>query len=75
MNCVVCKNGMVKDGFTTVTLVRGNTTLVFRQVPAQVCENCGEEYLSEAVTDDLLAKADNAVASGVEVDVRSYKAA
>ena len=75
MDCVICKNGEVCDGTATVTLVRDDTTLVFRDVPARVCRNCGEEYVSEEIVDQLLDSAEMSVKVGVEVDVRSYKVA
>jgi len=75
MKCVVCKTGEIGPGLATVTMVRERTTVVFRNVPAQVCENCGEEYISETVTGELLEKAKAAVDVGVEVDVRHYVAA
>jgi len=50
-------------------------TLVFKRVPAQVCENCGEAYLDEATTAHLLATAQEAARAGVQVDVREYVAA
>ena len=43
MKCVICKNGEVTPGTTTVTLERGQTTLVVKGVPARVCMTCGEE--------------------------------
>lgn len=75
MKCVVCKTGETQSGGATVTMVRAGTTVVFRDVPAQVCENCGEEYVSENITGELLKKAEAAVKVGVEVDVRHYVAA
>ena len=75
MNCVVCKHGETHQCLTTVTLTRGSTTVVFRDVPAQVCDNCGEEYIDEEVTARLLAIAEDAARSGVQVDVRDYVAA
>ena len=60
---------------TTVTLSRGSTTVVFKGVPAQICENCGEEYVDENITARLLAIAEEAARSGVQVDVRDYVAA
>lgn len=54
MKCVICKHGETQAGHTTVTLERGETVLVFRNVPAQVCANCGEAYVSEEVTAQLL---------------------
>jgi len=75
MDCVICKNGKVGRGTATVTLVRDDTTLVFRDVPARVCENCGEEYVDEETAAQLLDSAEMSVKVGVAVDVRTYKAA
>ena len=74
MKCVVCKQGETVAGLATVTLVRGETTLVMKDVPAQICENCGEEYVDEAVTSTILAVAEKVAKTGVEVDVRRYVA-
>jgi hypothetical protein len=51
------------------------TTLVIKGVPADVCANCGEEYVDETITARLLKTAEEAARSGVEVDVREYIAA
>lgn len=75
MKCVVCKNGETKQGLITVTLTRHSTTVVFRDVPAEVCDNCGEEYLSDEATKQLLDTANDAAHSGVQVDVRQFLAA
>ena len=75
MKCPVCKNGDTNSGLATVTLERRGTTLVFKDVPADVCGNCGEAFHSEEVTRALLAQAEHAARSGVEVDVRRYAAA
>jgi YgiT-type zinc finger domain-containing protein len=75
MKCVVCKNGETKQGETNVTLTRKNTTAVFKKVPAKVCENCGEAYVDDEVTSELLSLAEEIAEKGVEVDVRTYKAA
>ena len=39
--------------------MRGTTTVVFCNVPAQICDNCGEEYVDEEVTARLLVIAAN----------------
>jgi len=75
MKCVICKQGQTQTGTTTVTLERGNTTLVFKAVPAQICENCGEAYLDDATTAQVLEMAEKAVQAGVQVEVREYTAA
>jgi YgiT-type zinc finger domain-containing protein len=75
MKCVICKNGETRPGNATVTLEREGTTLVIKGVPADVCANCGEEYVDETITARLLKTAEEAARSGVEVDVREYIAA
>lgn len=75
MICVICKQAQTREGKATITFERGTTTLVVKGVPARVCPNCGEEYLDEKVSADLLKNADEAAKSGVHVDVREYVAA
>ena len=75
MKCTISKNGETKEGYTTATLAKGNTTVVFQDVPAQVCGNCGEAFFSEATTTQLLKLAQSAATSGVQVEVREYLAA
>lgn len=70
MKCTVCKQGQTSPGHTTVTLERGGTLLVFRRVPADICNNCGEAYVAEAEADRLLRAAEEAASAGVQVDVR-----
>jgi hypothetical protein len=53
-------------------LERAGATFVIKGVPALVCPNCGEEYLDERVSTDILQTAENAVHSGVQVDIREY---
>ena len=72
MKCVVCKQGETRPGAATVTLSREPLTLVVKGVPAQVCENCGEEYVDDATTAWLLETAEAAERSGVQLDVRQY---
>lgn len=61
MNCVICRNGTTHSGTVTVTLQRGDTTVILKQVPADVCENCGEYYLASDITAQVLEKAESAV--------------
>jgi len=75
MKCVICRRGDTVSGETTVTLDRNGTTIVFQNVPAQVCDNCGEQYIDGSITERLLLEADAAARSGVTVEVRRYAAA
>ena len=74
MKCVICKDGETKAGMATVTLEREAATVVFKSVPAQVCENCGEEYVDDETAAHLLAIFEQSVKAGVTVDVRHYAA-
>jgi YgiT-type zinc finger domain-containing protein len=75
MKCVICKHGETRRGTATVTFTRDTTTVVIKGVPADVCDNCGEEYIDEATTARLLRTVEEAARAGVEVDVREYIAA
>ena len=72
MKCVVCKTGDTRPGKTTVTLERGASTLVFKGVPAEVCDNCREAYVDESISGQLLRLTDEACRLGVKVDVREF---
>ena len=74
MKCMICKDGKTKAGMATVTLEREAATVVFKSVPAQVCENCGEEYVDDETAAHLLAIFEQSVRAGVTVDVRHYAA-
>ena len=75
MKCVICQFGETEAGTTTVALTRGETTVVIRDVPAQICTTCGEEYVDATTGKRLSQIAENAVNEGVQVDVRRYKVA
>lgn len=74
MNCVICKTGEMVAGHTTVTLQRGATTVVIKDVPAHICDNCGEYYLSEDMTERVMSMAEVAVSKGTEVEVLHWAA-
>ncbi len=74
MKCVVCKHGETRPGATRVAVERGNTVLVVRQVPAKVCDNCGEAYIDADAFDQLQRMLDEASQAGVQIEVRQYAA-
>jgi YgiT-type zinc finger domain-containing protein len=74
MKCVICKHGEAEPGAATVTLQRGESTVIIKGVPADVCDNCGEYYLGEATASRLFAVADEAIRGGAEVEIRRYAA-
>lgn len=50
MKCIVCHNGDTQAGTTTMTFHRDRQTIVVTEVPAAVCENCGEAHVDEDST-------------------------
>jgi YgiT-type zinc finger domain-containing protein len=58
MSCTLCKHGETQPGSVTATLQRAETAVIVKQVPAEVCGNCGEYYLSRDVTAQVMEKAD-----------------
>ncbi|MBM3315802.1 type II toxin-antitoxin system MqsA family antitoxin [candidate division WOR-3 bacterium] len=72
MKCVVCKQAETRPGTTTVTLERDGLTVVFKAVPAQVCPNCGEDYVDSAVAERLLQEADRTARNGTQVEIRQF---
>lgn len=74
MSCVICKSGEIHPDHATVTLQRGGTTVVIKGVPADVCDNSGESYLSEEMTGRVLAVAAASVRKGAEVEILRWAA-
>jgi YgiT-type zinc finger domain-containing protein len=72
MKCPICKHGETQAGQSTLTLERNGMAVVFRGVPAEICDNCGEAFHDETVTDAVLKQAKAAASSGVEVDIRRF---
>ena len=75
MKCVICKQAQTTPGTTTITLERGELTLVVKNVPAQVCPNCGEAYVDEQASAQVLKTAEQMARAGTQVDIRQYAAA
>ncbi len=74
MKCTICKTGHTHPGVTTVTLQRGNTVVVIREVPAEICEDCGEYYLSDSIARRVYADAEETAHRNVEVEIQRYAA-
>lgn len=74
MNCVICKNGNTRPGMVNVVLQRQDTTVIFKNVPADICDNCGEYYLDEEITQQVMARAEEAVKKGAEVEILKFAA-
>ena len=74
MKCVICKTGDTRPGKATVTLQRGETTVLIKEVPAEVCGNCGEYYLDDEVARRVYGQAEDAVNRHTELEILRYAA-
>lgn len=74
VNCTICKTGQTSPGRVAVTLQRGESVVVIKDVPARVCVDCGEYYLEEAVAERIHSLGEDAVERHAEVEVLWYAA-
>jgi len=74
MKCAICRNGVTSEGRITVVLDKEQAILVFKDVPAHICDNCGEEYVSSDTNKNLLRLANDALARGVSLEMLKYAA-
>jgi YgiT-type zinc finger domain-containing protein len=75
MNCTSCKLGTLKSGFATVTFNKNGSVIVFKNVPAQVCDTCQDFVVDEQTARELLKLTAEEASRGSEVSVINYKAA
>lgn len=73
MKCVICKTGETALSETTVTFEKNGRIVVFRGVPAQICTNCGEEYVDEATTRQLYDSMNSTIDPEDEVTLRIFE--
>jgi YgiT-type zinc finger domain-containing protein len=69
MNCVICKTGVTAPGIKSFMLEKGSSILIVKDVPAQICNQCGEAYFDAKTTKALYALAENSFKSGAELEV------
>ena len=73
-NCTFCK-GTTKDGFSTFTVDLENCVIVIRNVPSQICEQCGETYSSTEVMQQLFRIAQDVRHNMTEIIIVNYQTA
>ena len=72
MNCIICRQAELIDGFTSIPFERDEFRLLMRNVPAQVCPSCGEALVDEDVAAELLKKTEDVFEQGLQDEVRDY---
>jgi YgiT-type zinc finger domain-containing protein len=72
MECIICKNGTTRQGHDTLSIEMTGHLVVIREVPGEVCENCGHFYIDSAATIEVQKKIKKAVADGAELEILKY---
>ncbi|NOT04367.1 MAG: type II toxin-antitoxin system MqsA family antitoxin [Anaerolineales bacterium] len=72
MICIICRQTDLIDGFTSIPLERDEFRLLIRNIPAQVCPNCGEAIVDEVAAIRLLDKAESIFEQGVMEGTHEY---
>ena len=72
MKCVICKTGDLHAQTVSVTLERQGALLVVQNVPARVCDSCGERYFDDEVAQQLRDTTQHTLQPGVSLDIRQY---
>ncbi len=63
-----------EGGSATVVLERGEATVIFKDAPARVCDNCGEEHVAAEVNEMLLRRAEEALNRGATLEMLRFPA-
>ena len=72
--CVVCENGTLEISTFTKTREQADTTLIVKDVPALLCDTCGDVTYTRAIGQRLDALLDAAVAADRTTLVQSFDA-
>ncbi|MDR0273528.1 MAG: type II toxin-antitoxin system MqsA family antitoxin [Clostridiales bacterium] len=73
MDCLMCK-GLIEDKQTTFMVDLGNCILIVKNVPSQVCSQCGETSYADNIASQLEKIADEAKKTLSEITVINYAA-
>lgn len=72
MECIMCK-GLTEKKTVNYILDLDNTIIIIKDVPANVCKQCGERYFDNDVMENLEKIVNNLRTVSTEMSVVSYK--
>ena len=72
MDCIICKNGKTSTGTDTLTFEMNGHLVIIREVPGDVCGNCGHFYISSDAAIEVQHKVAKAVKDGAELKILKY---
>jgi YgiT-type zinc finger domain-containing protein len=74
MRCNTCKSGNTVPGRTSYVVDRKGRAAVIRDVPAEICEQCGETYFDAKTAQSLYDQVERILAHGSEVEITKFAA-
>jgi YgiT-type zinc finger domain-containing protein len=72
MICLVCRKAQLLDGLVSIHFERDEFKATINLIPAQLCPACGEAYLDEQVTMQVLEQAEGLSHEGMMDVVQDY---
>ncbi len=73
MLCILCKGDM-KNGKVNFPVDAGESFILIKEVPAQVCEQCGEFFLKDDVAEIIEDIVKKAKGTDVEFEILKFAA-
>lgn len=71
MNCIVCKGELTKKDINHIVDIDGHI-IIIKNVPAEVCEQCGESFFENQVALTLEKIVDEIVSNKAEITIVNY---
>lgn len=71
--CVICGSKHFTEQLVNKIYEIDGSPVIVRNIPAMVCNNCGEKYFSGTIHDKIMSMIYNNESSAVRVEVKSYE--
>ena len=75
MTCVICKTGHTEPGLSNTVFDHEGRIIVVKDVPAEVCQQCGEAYFNSKISAQVYEQVMLAMDNTNEVEIIHLKAA
>jgi YgiT-type zinc finger domain-containing protein len=72
--CPLC-GGEMFEGIATIPFLSGDQVTIIKNIPAEICSDCGEAYMKSSIVGNIESLLDRLEALGSEVSVVHYEAA
>ncbi len=72
MICLICRKAEIQDGLVSINFERDEFKAMINLIPAKVCPACGEAFLDEQVTTQVLNQAEGLSQEGMTDIIQDY---